>query len=95
MIIGALNKPFGEGKIKVFVGNFSITGTGTISTGLKEIIGPVQVTVQNAETTIPTHTASVSNISGGNVDVVVITHDSSANAISSTSKTVGILAFGW
>jgi len=95
VIVGALNKPFGEGKVKVFVGNFSITGTGTISTGLREIIGPVQVTVQDAETTIPTHTTSVVSISGGDVDVVVITHDSAANAISTTAKTVGIMAFGW
>jgi hypothetical protein len=79
----------------VVAGSASITGTGAISTGLSTILGAV-VTVANAATTIPTHVASITSISGGTINVVVVKLDSSANSVeSSAAKTVNWIAFGY
>ena len=95
MIYGAFAKPFGRsGLIKVALGTASITGTGSISTGLKSVAGAIPA-VQDAESSLPSNaTAAVTGISGDAVSVVVISHDSAANAVSSTAKTVAILAWG-
>jgi len=95
-VYGALEKPYGkDGKVKIAAASASITGTGSIDTGLKEIFGPVMATVQDAETALPSNaTVAVTGTSGGTVDVVVISHDSAANAVSSSAKTVGVMALG-
>jgi len=95
-VYGALVKADGKsGLVKVAAASASITGTGTIDTGLKSIFGPVMATVQDAETTLPSNaTAAVTSTSGGTVSVVVISHDAAANAVSTTAKTVGVLALG-
>jgi len=68
-VYGALEKPYGkDGKVKVAAASASITGTGSIDTGLKEIFGPAMATVQDAATTIPSEVASVTSVSGGTVD---------------------------
>ena len=95
-IYGVLGKPYGkDGWVRVASATASITGTGSIDTGLKSIFGGVMACVQNAETTLASNaTAAVTSTSGGTVSVVVISHDSAGNAISSTEKTVGVLALG-
>jgi len=94
-VYGALDKAFGkDGKVKVAAASASITGTGSITTGLKSIFGPAMATVQDAATTIPTHVASVTSITGGTVNVVVIEAQAAANAIATAAKTVGVLALG-
>ena len=78
---------------KLAAGTASITGTGAIDTGLEHIDHAV-VSVVDAESTIPTHSASITSISGGTINVVVVTHDSSANAIATSAKTVQYIAIG-
>jgi hypothetical protein len=96
VVYGALTKAAGKsGVIKVAAASASITGTGSIDTGLKTIFGPAMAAVQDAETTLPSNaTAAVTSVSGGTVNVVVISHDSAANAVSTTAKTVGVMALG-
>ena len=94
-VYGALEKPYGkDGKVKVAAASASITGTGSIDTGLKEIFGPAMACVQDAATTIPSEVASVTSVSGGTVDVVVVELQAAANAISTSAKTVGVMALG-
>ena len=95
-VYGALLKAEGKaGRIKVASATASITGTGSITTGLKSIFGAAIACVQNAETTLPSNaTAAVTSTSGGTVNVVVISHDAAANAVSTTAKTVGVIALG-
>ncbi|MBO3801765.1 MAG: hypothetical protein JTT12_05555 [Candidatus Brockarchaeota archaeon] len=82
------------GKIKVASGNATITGTGSINTGLSTILNAV-VCVANASTTIPTDVASITSISGGTINVVVVALQSAANAIETAAKTVNWIAFGY
>jgi len=82
------------GQIKVVAGSATITGTGAINTGLSTILGAV-VTVANAATTIPTDVASISSISGGTINVVVVNLAASANSIETAAKTVNWIAFGY
>jgi len=94
VIYGSLGKPFGAGKIKIALGTVSITGTGSLDTGLKSVSGAIPA-VQNAEDSLPSNaTAAVTSINSGTVNLVVISHDSAANAVSSTAKTVAVLAWG-
>ena len=94
-VYGALEKPYGkDGKVKVAAASASITGTGSIDTGLKEIFGPAMACVQDAATTIPSEVASVTSVSGGTVNVVVVELQAAANAISTSAKTVGVIALG-
>jgi len=71
----------------------SITGTGSIDTGLSSIDGAV-VSVKDSGSSLPTYTASITSISGGTVNVVVTEHSSAANAVSSSAKTVTVIAIG-
>ena len=82
------------GQIKVVAGSATITGTGAISTGLSTILGAV-VTVANASTTIPTDVASITSISGGTINVVVVNLAAAANSIETGAKTVNWIAFGY
>jgi hypothetical protein len=86
------------GQIKTVAGSTSITGTGAIATGLSTILGAV-VTVANAGTTIDSShssdVASISSISGGTINVVVIQTGTAGNAIESAAKTVNWIAFGY
>lgn len=87
-----LNRALGSGK-KLAVVSASITGTGSIDTGLKKVDYAVACVVDSGSS-IPTHTASITGISGGSVSVVVTENQSSANAVASSAKTVVVFAVG-
>jgi hypothetical protein len=93
-ILGALDRAMGIGKRKVESGTASITGTGSITTGLSVIEAAV-VCVRNSGTTLPTRTASITSISGGTINVVVTEHGESSNAVATTEATVGYVVIGY
>ncbi len=68
----------------------SITGTGSFTAtdhGLSSVDHAV-VCVKNSGSAIPTHTASITSISGTTINVVVTEHQASANAVATAAKTV-------
>jgi len=80
----------------MFVGVFSITGTGTVDTGLSVIEeGSTHATVVNAATAIPTETASITSVAAPSIKLVVIEHRATANVISGTAKSVAVQALGY
>lgn len=85
-------RSLGVGK-KLAVVSSSITGTGSIDTGLNSIDYAV-ATVVDSGSSVPTHTASITSISGGTVNVVVTEHQAAANAVASSAKTVVVFAIG-
>jgi len=93
MPIFQLMKAKGKAQPKFFIGVFSITGTGSVSTGLSRLDGAV-ATVQNSGTALPTRTASVTSISGGTVNIVVTEHASAANSVATTAASVCVIATG-
>jgi len=94
-VVGNLPKALGRTTRKVFAGQAAITGTGAIVTGLSSIDqGAAMVTVQNSALTIPTNIATVSSVTGGSVNVVVIALAATANAISAVAANVGCLCTG-
>jgi len=93
-IVANLLKPRGLGKRKLFIGTASITGTGTISTGLSTVEEAVAC-VKNSPTTIPTRTASITGISGGDVSVVVTEHAATANSVATAAVEVTVFAVGY
>jgi len=90
------NLPRGRsGGLKGAAVTASTTGTGSINTGLRRLLTPAFACVQDAETTLASNaTAAVTSVSGGTVNVVVIEHAAAANAISTTAKSVGVIAIG-
>lgn len=82
----------GRGK-KLAVISASITGTGAITTGLTTVDYAVPCCVSSA-TTIPSEVATISSISAGTVNAVVIAQQAAANAISSSAETVTVFAVG-
>lgn len=95
-IPGGLTRGFAKSQKKVAVVAASITGTGSITSGLVSVdAGGAQTTVQNAETTITSNAlAAVTSISGGAVSVVVIALAAAANSVSGSAKSVGLVAIG-
>jgi hypothetical protein len=96
-VIGELTKARGTVGVKVAYATKSVTGTGDITAsdlGLKRIIAPVCATVVDAADTIPTHIAQITSFDNTKVSVVVIEQQSDANAISTTEKTVLVVALG-
>lgn len=87
-----LLRALGAGK-KLVVVSSSITGTGSIDTGLNSIDYAV-ASVVDSESSIPTHTASITGTSGGTVNVVVTEHQASANTVATSAKTVVVFAVG-
>ena len=79
---------------KIAYGSASITGTGNITTGLTSIESAT-VSVANSGTSIPTDSASITSTSGGTISVVVTKHDSSANSVETSAKTVNFIAIGY
>jgi len=79
---------------KLVVISASITGTGSITTGLATA-DYAFATVQNAETALTSNAlVAVTSITGGTVAVVVIAQASAANSVSTVAKTGGVLAVG-
>jgi hypothetical protein len=94
-IVGNLPKALGLTSDKVWAGTGHITGTGSIVTDLGTIdAGSAQVTVQDSALTLPTNIATVSSITDGSVDVVVVALAAAANAISDVVASVGLLCTG-
>jgi len=93
-LLGQLEKARGVGKRKVAVVAASVTGTGTISTGLGTIEAAV-ARLLDAESAIPSCGVEITGITGGDVSVVVVTHDSAANAVSTHAHNVQIEAIGY
>ena len=91
MAIYNLERGMGKGK-KLAAVSASITGTGTVATGLTSI----DYAVANAAsgTTIPVYTATAASTSGGDVTVVVISNQTTTNAVATTAKTVTVFAVG-
>jgi len=92
------NLPRGRsGGLKGVAITVSITGTGAINTGLRRLLAPAIVSVQNAPTTITSVSVEVTGITGGTVNVVVVDHTITAgaeHAISTTAYTIGVIAIG-
>jgi len=93
-IIGNIERPVGRGVRKLFCGTVSITGTGSVSTGLSAVEYAV-VSVANAETTIPSNGAEISSISGGTINIVVVNYAAAANSISTAAKDISVMAVGY
>lgn len=71
-IIAQLVAPISKGR-KLYISQKAITGTGTFSTGFAKVeSGGALVTVANTGTTAPFDAASISAVSGGSFDVLVI-----------------------
>jgi len=93
-VLGRIEKGLGKRGYFIDSTSASITGAATITTGLSSIQGSPIPAVQDAATTIPSESASVTSVSGGVVSVVVIKHEATANSISGSAKTVGVIAVG-
>jgi hypothetical protein len=96
-VIGELTKARGAAGVKVAYATKSVTGTGDVTAsdlGLKRIIAPVCAIVVDAASTIPTQIAQITSFDSTKVSVVVVEQQSAANAISTTAKTVLVVALG-
>lgn len=72
-IVGNLPKARGLGVRKISSTQAAITGTGAIATGLATIdAGGAVVSVANSSATTPWDVATITSISGGTVNVVVV-----------------------
>lgn len=93
-IVANLPKALSAGGRKLFSGTASITGTGSIDTGLDTLDG-YTVSVADAATTVPTDVASITSVTDGTVDVVVVNLAAAANTIETAAKTVALIATGY
>lgn len=97
-VYGTLERALGKGgRVKVAGACVSITGTGSIDTGLKTILPAPIVSIQDAPASIPTETVEITSISGGTISVVVISHTITAgaeHAVATVARRVGVIALG-
>ena len=92
-IIGKFKKPYGTG-YKVYVGTTSITGTGSVDTGLSTIVA-ASVTVEESTSGLMA-VAKITSISGGTIDIEVATYDgTNFNAPATTEVKVHVIAVGY
>jgi hypothetical protein len=95
MIIANLPKALGLNTRKLAVAQGSVTGTGAIATGLSAIDpGGAVCAVANSATAIPTKVASITGMSGGTVNVVVVQLSATANAVDTVGAAVNVIATG-
>jgi hypothetical protein len=94
-IPGGLTRGWAKSQKKVSVTQTSVTGTGAVTSGLASVdAGGAQATPQNAATTITTQSASVTSISGGTINVVVVDQQAAANVLGASAKNIGVVAVG-
>lgn len=74
-------------------GEARITGSGTIKTSLALVFFAV-VCAYDSAGTIPTVTASITSVSGGDISVVVTRHAAAANSVETSEKRVSYIALG-
>lgn len=96
--LGALAKVVGGDAtvLRVTVNTVSITGTGTVATGLTNIQAAFADVVNAGSTTVGTLTnvAQIGSISGGNVVPVVYNLATSTISIASAAASVQVVAIG-
>jgi len=93
-IVGALDKPYGMARYKVFSKTVSVTGTAEIETGFRAVVAAA-VTVESS-TTSKMYAAKITGIDGGKITVQVSDYDgTNFNATSSDTVTVHVIAVGY
>ena len=96
-IIGNITPARGRGTRKIFAETATITGTGTIATGLSTVEWAI-ASIVDSPTTLPNQVVEISSISAGNVSVVVTDQTITAggeHAISATARSVCVIAIGY
>ena len=104
-VIGNLPRAQGKSVRKFSVTQAGVTGTGGVATGLTTIdtggnygagvagAGAVAC-VANSPTAVPTKVGSITSISGGTVNVVVIIQNASTNVVDAAGANVNVMAVG-